>query len=168
MNSSELFSLRRPNTHQVKTLISLIPFRPSARSITWYQESALLSLIFFPPLFFPHLYSSPFLPSSSFFSFPIVLTPVLRGCLPPNLGFWQGTKWQQKKTTISDCTSGMALVVNLSCGSYSQAKCEDFNATTCLPDVRWTKNVNFKEKRPIKQKWFIKSGWICDSPKLHG
>ena len=165
MNSSELFSLRRPNTHQVKTLISLIPFRPSARSITWYEESAhipLLSLIFFLPFF-------------SLFSFPILLIPVLRGCLPPNLGFWQETKWQQKKTTISeknptisDCTPGMARVVNLSCGSYSQAKCDDFNATTCLPDVRWTKNVNFQEKRPIKQKWFITSGWIWNISKLHG
>ena len=62
MNSSELFSLRRPNTHQVKTLISLIPFRPSARSITWYEESAyipLLSLLLFPPLFLPLPPSSP-------------------------------------------------------------------------------------------------------------
>ena len=160
MNSSELFSLLHPNTHQVKTLISLIPFRPSARSITWYEESAYSS----PS---PHLFSSPFPPSSSLFSFPILLTPVLRGCLPPDLGFWQETKWQQKKTTISDCTSSMARVVNLSCGSYSQAKCDDLNATTCLPDVRWTKNVNFQEKRPIKQKWFKNSGWIWDIPKLH-
>ena len=90
---------------------------------------------------------------------------------PPSQFFWIRSKGQndnRKKTTISDRTPGMALVVNLSCGSYSQAKCDDFNATTCLPDVRWTKNVNFQEKRPIKQKWFITSGWIWDISKLHG
>ena len=161
MNSSELFSLLRPNTHQVKTLISLIPFRPSARSITWYEESAhipLLSLLLFPPLFLPLPPSSP----SQFF-WP-------RSCAVVCHQIWVFDKGQndnRKKTTISDCTPGMALVVNLSCGSYSQAKCEDFNATTCLPDVRWTKNVNFEEKRQIKQKWFMNSGWIWDIPKLH-
>ena len=154
MNSSEIFSLRRPNTHQVKTLISLIPFRPSARSITWYEESTYTPILFLP-------FSSLFLLPNSLDSDPARLSST-------RFGFLTRGKMTTEKNTISDRTSGMALVVNLSCGSYSQAKCDDFNATTCLPDVRWTKNVNFKEKRPKKEKWFVNSGWIWDIPKLHG